>query len=306
MLADRIGGMRVIKIIFIEFAAFLTVFAMRGWCYAQNAPTAFSQYGQIQPVQKYSSNPFWTKDSPYNQRMPTPIYATGADLNTGDCNRIVTNLITSHCTSVDCSNKRISDVRPIIMVQLSQLPGHNFATSCGGYIDGIFENYKKSYGNVSTVNVVKTIERNNNIQLDNLFKKQVGEYEAGVAARTAELDRLQKQTTPTPKVAQKDFPTTAADLSLADRTTNSAAGYEPYKDSKSYRTIKIENDASYLERLKALNPTEFCLRYPQDDFCNPEKTSKKKKSANNDDDDEEEEECKKGSKAECPIVLNLN
>ncbi|MBO4480771.1 MAG: hypothetical protein J5742_04095 [Alphaproteobacteria bacterium] len=290
------------------FAGFVAFFAfMRGGLCAQKAPTAFSTYGQIKPVQKYSSNPFWTKDSPYNQRIPTPIYATGADLNTGDCNRVVSNLLLSYCTSIDCSDKRISDVRPVIMVQLSQLPGHNFATSCGGYIDAIFENYKKSYGNTSAVNVVKTTQRQNDIQLDNLFAKPVSEYESGVAARTAELNKLQAKTTKKPAVTKTEFPKTISDIGFTDRVANSTAGYAPYKDKKSYLVPDFEDeDETFFERLKLINPTEFCRRRPQDDFCNPDKKRKKK----NDSDDEEEEngtpECVKGSSADCPIVLTLD
>ncbi len=150
------GRMKTIDLAFVV-AFVASVFVLPSFC-AQKAPTLFSTYGEIQPVQKYSSNPYWSKDSPYNQRiMPTPIYATGTDLNTGDCNRVVGNLVASYCASNNnCANKRIADARPTIMVQLSQLPGHNFATSCAGYIDNIFENYKKTYGNAFTGTIVNT------------------------------------------------------------------------------------------------------------------------------------------------------
>ena len=166
---------------------------------AQNAPTFMSKYGEIQSVNKYSSNPFWSPDSPYNQRFPTPIYATGPDVNTGDCNRIVQNLITEYCASRgDCANARISDVRPHIMVSLSQLPGHNFATSCGGYIDTIFESYQKTYGNSSTgiVNIVPIQNKATapSIQIENPFKQTKSAAEIAMDARTAELENLQKKT----------------------------------------------------------------------------------------------------------------
>lgn len=224
---------------------------------AQNAPTFMSKYGEIQSVNKYSSNPFWSPDSPYNQRFPTPIYATGPDVNTGDCNRIVQNLITEYCASRgDCANARTSDIRPHIMVSLSQLPGHNFATSCGGYIDTAFENYQKTYGNSSTgtVNIVPTQNKMAapSIQIKNPFKQTKSMAEIAMDARTAELENLQRQTTPTAAVTPAAFPKTIDDLSFTDRMANTSAGYEPYKDLKAYKTPKFETEDEYYERMKSV------------------------------------------------------
>lgn len=224
---------------------------------AQNAPTFMSKYGEIQSVNKYSSNPFWSPDSPYNQRFPTPIYATGPDVNTGDCNRIVQNLITEYCASRgDCANARISDVRPHIMVSLSQLPGHNFATSCGGYIDTIFESYQKTYGNSSTgiVNIVPIQNKMAapSIQIENPFKQTKSAAEIAMDARTAELENLQKKTTAPAMVTPAAFPKTIDDLSFTDRMANTSAGYEPYKDLKSYKTPKFETEDEYYERMKSV------------------------------------------------------
>ena len=233
----------------------------RGGDAAQNAPAVMSKYGEIQSVNKYSSNPFWTPTSPYNQRMPTPIYATGADLNTGDCNRVVQNLVTEYCTNHNnCSGTQLTDARPVIMVQLSQLPGHNFATSCGGYIDSIFEDYKKTYGNTSTNNIVKpTQQQKTAIQIENPFTQKKSAYETGVAERTAELEQLQSVTTPTPTVNPTDFPKTVADLSFTDRVANTTAGYEPYKDLSAYKTPQFETEQEYYERMKSV--LEHDIRY---------------------------------------------
>lgn len=221
---------------------------------AQNAPMFMSKYGEIQSVNKYSSNPFWTPNSPYNQRFPQPIYVGGPDLTAGDCNRIVGNLVSEYCVNRNnCSNARISDVRPIVMVQLSQLPGHNFATSCGGYIDSVFENYKKSYGNMSTNNIVKPVPQNTTtIEIANPFTQKKSEYEMGVAERAAELESLQRQTTPTATVVASEFPKTVADLSFTDRLANTTAGYEPYKNLNAYKTPKFETEDEYYERMKSV------------------------------------------------------
>lgn len=232
---------------FVALCVCATAFA------AQNVPNIMSKYGEIQSVNKYSSNPFWTPNSPYNQRFPTPIYATGPDLNTGDCNRIVQNLVSTYCADrQNCSNLRIADVRPNVMVQLSQLPGHNFATSCGGYIDTIFENYKKTYGNSSAgiVNIVPTQTKTTapSIQIENPFTTPTTEFDE----RAAELERLQRQTTATAAVTPAAFPKTIDDLSFTDRMANASAGYEPYKDLSAYKTPKFETENEYYERMKSV------------------------------------------------------
>ena len=302
--------MKPVRIIYTVLVAYCSVMQVAD-C-AQKSPVPFSTYGQIQNVQNYSSNPFWTKDSPYNLRMPTPIYATGPDLTTGDCNRVVSSLIASFCTSNDCSTKKLSDVRPTIMVSLSQLPGHNFATSCGGYIDQAFENYKKTYGNVSTNNVVKTAtttkSTDNNLQTTNLFAKKPSAYAQGVAERTAELENLQKQTTPTPTVRAANFPKTIDDLSFTERMAIATEGYEPYKDKSAYKVPKIEDDESFFARLKVANPIEYCRRRPNDEFCRPpeDKNNNNNNNGNNNNNNNSNPNgCEPGSAAECPIVLNL-
>ena len=233
------------------------------------APAILSNYGEIQSVKNYSSNPFWNKNSPYNQNFPKPIYATGADLNTGDCNRVVENLVTAYCTEHNyCRNLRISDVRPTIMVQLSQLPGHNFATSCGGYIDSTFDKFQKEYGNTSTVNLPNTATQNANIQITNPFAQKQTADQKAVADRTAELERLQSITTPTASVHAEYFPKTTADLSFTDRLANTAAGLEPYKDKESYKKPNfLGEDEEFFNRLKAINFEEYCNRRPNDTEC---------------------------------------
>ena len=233
------------------------------------APAILSNYGEIQSVKNYSFNPFWNKNSPYNQNFPKPIYATGADLNTGDCNRVVENLVTSYCAEHNyCRNLRISDVRPTIMVQLSQLPGHNFATSCGGYIDSTFDKFQKEYGNVSTVNLPKPASQPTNIEIANPFAPKQTAAQKAIADRTAELERLQSITTPTAGVHAEYFPKTTADLSFTDRIANTAAGYEPYKDKASYKKPDfLGEDEEFFNRLRAQNFEKFCERRPDDPDC---------------------------------------
>ena len=110
----------------------------------------FSDYGQIQNVQNYSSNPFWTPNSPYNQRLPQPVYVQGADLNAGDCVNVLQPLVMVQCMARDnCKNTDLSDIRPAIMIQLSELPGNNYVSACAGYLDGVFDSYVKQYANAA-------------------------------------------------------------------------------------------------------------------------------------------------------------
>jgi len=133
---------QILKSLF--FAVFCGFYAFT----ATATTSLFSDYGQIQNVQNYSSNPFWSPNSPYNQRMPQPIYVQGPDLNTEDCMQIVQSLVAVQCMVRDnCKDTQLSEIRPAIMVQLSQLPGHNYVSSCSGYLDGAFEKYVEQYGN---------------------------------------------------------------------------------------------------------------------------------------------------------------
>ena len=114
--------------------------------YASATVSLFSDYGQIQNVQYYSSNPFWSPNSPYNQRMPQPIFVQGTDVKAEDCIPIVQSLVSVQCMVRDnCKNATLADIRPEIMVQLSKLPGNNYVSACSGYLDGIFESYVAQY-----------------------------------------------------------------------------------------------------------------------------------------------------------------
>lgn len=214
----------------------------------QPTSTPFSQYGQIQNVQTYSSNPFWTPGSPYNQRMPQAVYVDGPEINAGDCQRVVSSLVANVCTTINnCSGTQLSDIRPTLMLQLSRLPGHNYATSCAGYIDSEFENYVKQYGHAGVTGGTvafpdATTPRNNGnqIEIKNPFEKQMPQWQQDVIERTQELEKLQAQNGGnTGGLAKAEFPTTFADLAFQERLNIKAQGYEPYKDMQAYHPIDI-------------------------------------------------------------------
>jgi len=161
----------------------------------------FSNYGQIQNVQNYSTNPFWTPDSPYNQRMPQPVYVQGPALKTQDCINVVQSLVSVQCMVRDnCKNTSLSDIRPAIMIQLSSLPGKNYVSACSGYIDGIYDSYVKYYGNnAPTTNKVAfptPTTPNPDVatatnQIENPYKQQIPDWQQEYNDRAAELQQLQ-------------------------------------------------------------------------------------------------------------------
>ena len=253
------------------FKSLLFVFIC-GFC-AFSAPAAvslFSDYGQIQNVQHYSSNPFWSPTAPYNQRLPQPVYATGADLNADDCIRVVQSLVSVQCMARDnCKNTDVSDIRPTIMVQLSNLPGANYVSACSGYIDGIFETYQKQYGNslpnravafpgATTPNT--NIDDSGGIQFENPYKQQPTKWQIEQKERSDELQRLQSQNgVGSEHLTKTDFPATYADLSFSERMENDRAGLEPYKDLKAYKTLKVKSESEWCEDEHANAPE--CAKY---------------------------------------------
>ena len=227
---------------------------------ADAAATEFplSKYGQIQNVQSYSSNPYYNPNSPYNQRMPIPIYAQGAELNAGECQAIMASLVAQQCAMKNnCAGARVSDIRPVIMMQLASLPGHNYAASCGGYLDGAFNDYMK---NANTLNPSgfpsafpagggASTQPTSNFAISNPFERSNPEWLDNRLDRQKELRALQRQTgSDDVKLAPTEMPKTFADLSFVERQEILRQGYEPWKDSKAYVPIKIEDDKKRYQR----------------------------------------------------------
>ncbi len=228
----------------------------------------FSSYGQIQNVQNYSSNPFWDPNGPYNQKFPSPVYAQGTDLNTGECQSVVAALIAAHCASHNnCTGLRLADVRPTIMVQLSRMPGHNYASSCAGYIDAAFDAYvsQNSYvapsagamfptGTVPNPNANAEPYKMKNPYAMQLPSAPGDPWAQNMVNRVVEMKQLQAQNgANTPKIGATGFESTAADLTFAERMENAKAGYEPFKDKTMYHKLTIESDKEAAQRRQITN-----------------------------------------------------
>lgn len=227
----------------------------------------FSKSGQIQNVQNYSSNPFWSPDAPYNQRMPVPVYVQGTDVNTSDCQRIVSSLISSYCsTRNNCLGLSLSDVRPTITVQLANLPNHNFVTPCSGYIDTEFESYVKQNAIAAptgkaiafpTATTPNPEVNSQEYKFENPYAPKLPEWNGEPWAeemqeRKKELQQLQSQNaTGSNQVVKADFPETFADLSFTERQQILKEGYAPYAGTSAYKQINIESEESYNQRRNA-------------------------------------------------------
>ena len=217
------------------------------------ASSIFSNYGQIQNVQNYSSNPFWTPNSPYNSSVPRPVYVQGTDLDTKECTNVVKSLVAVQCMVRDnCKNTKLSEIRREIMVQLSELPNHNYVTACAGFIDGAYDDYVEQYGNalstrpVAFPNGTMPTQTNNDIQIENPYKQKTPKWQNEIKERANELAALQRQNGGNnAHLTATAFPTTYADYSFSDRIENEFAGLEPYKDLKAYRELNVKTTAEW-------------------------------------------------------------
>ena len=234
---------------------------------ADAATQPFSKYGQIQNVQDYSSNPFWTPSSPYNQHMPQPIYVQGTDVDTGDCTRVVSALVASYCaTRNNCIGVSLDDARPTLTVQLASIPNHNYVTACAGFLDSAFKTYKDNNANAAprasgvatpfpaASGVATDKNTNSNIKIENPYSDKLPSFNGDnwgeqIMERTRELEDLQAQSGANDvALAKADFPTPTPDLAMSERMANKAADYEQFKDASAYKQLNIEDEETYLER----------------------------------------------------------
>ncbi len=225
-----------------------------------SSPSPFSQYGVIQNVQKYSTQPGYDPNGPYNMRMPQPVYATGPKIDSEDCQTIVYNLIISQCALLNnCASTTLNDIRPAVLLQLSRISDGNYISSCSGYLDSAFEQYKANYttsgpsGHVAFPNATAPNPNayDSGINIPNPFAPNVPEWAKEMQERKNELESLQNQNGANNVGLQRaSFPATYADLSFAERIANETKGYEPYKDSRAYTEIEIESEEEFLTRRK--------------------------------------------------------
>lgn len=218
---------------------------------ASGGLAGISQYGQIQNVQNYSA----------------------------DCEHVVGQIIAAQCSLRDnCYGVTISDIRPGVMLELSRLPGHAWATACIGYIDSAFDNY--SHMNTAAVSgtsfPVPTPSSINALQTPSILAQSDQKFAVTQQEHASGLRPLQdSKVTGTKSILQPaTFPLTTDDLSFAQRIENKTAGYKVYEGLSPYEQIKIEEALGKLEAQRqhdeeTMSPNEYCQIYPLDETCNP-------------------------------------
>ena len=239
---------------------------MAGELHADSKP--FSQYGLIQGVQNYSSNPFWSPNTPYNMRMPVPVYVDGPGVKTGECQALVADLISVTCAQMNnCRGTKLSDIRPSVMLQLSQMPGkHNYATACMGYIDWAYNEYMKSNSINKNATFPTYAVPNPMVATSATTKTETKpQWQSDMESRAAELASYHDQTSDPAAISNSEFPKTYADVSFKSRIDNEKLGYEPFKDAKAYNTIKLESAAEAQKR------REEALSKKEKDECDAQK-----------------------------------
>lgn len=236
---------KIKSLIFVIFGCFYAFFAY-------SATSLFSDYGQIQNVQNYSTNPFWTPNSPYNQKMPQPVYVQGTNISGEECVKVIQSAVSMQCMARDnCKNTSLSDIRPAVIVQLSNLPNKAYSTACIGYLDTVYESYVSQYGNNAPTGRIgfpsgtvpnPALNNNNAPVIQNPYEIKTPQWQQEINERSNELQKLQQQNgAGNIGLSATAFPTTYADLSFTERMANDAAGYEPFKDKSAYKTIKAQN-----------------------------------------------------------------
>ncbi len=229
------------------------------FAYAQSGIAAdfASSYGMIKNVANYSTMPGWNPNSPYNLGTPHAVYVMGPDLGSGDCQGAVKSVIESYCSvNNNCQDIQFSDARPAMLVTLSRLPGHSFATACAGYLDEEFRKYVDAHS--SKLSTTQPVAFPGVKYASTSEPKKKTNWMTEYAERSAELERLQAQNgAGSEQLYSTDMPATFADLDFATRQQILAAGYEPYKDKSAYQEIKVESYSDYMDRLKT-NVQNFC------------------------------------------------
>lgn len=202
-----------------------------------HATTPFSQYGLIQNVQNYSNNPLYNPNAT-TITVPKIVYANGPALKAGDCERTVQALVENICAQRNnCTGTTLADVRPTLMIQLSSLPGYNYASSCAGYIDTIYENYMKQNQNVNSVNTAAFPSAPTTQKTTN---PNIPQWQSEYNDRANELKELQAQNAVDYTVSDTDFPKTVNDLSFQDSIALKKASYAPYQNAEVYKPMDIE------------------------------------------------------------------
>jgi len=275
---------KVKSLIIVIFGCFCAVSAY-------SAVSLFSDYGQIQNVQNYSANPFWSPTAPYNQKLPQPVYVQGADVSTDECIKVMQSAVALQCTARNnCKGTSLSDIRPAVIVQLSNLPGKAYSTACIGYLDFVYESYVAQFGNnaptyrvdfpAPTVpNPALNNTTNTIVPIKNPYETKTPQWKQDIKDRTQELQTLQKQNgVGSEKLVATAFPATYADVPFLDRVENEREGYEPYKNAVAYKDVlRVKNTYEWCENHSG---SPECKEYEKNKRAEQERLQEKQQTKN--------------------------
>lgn len=244
----------------------------------------------IDNVQNYSSNPFYSMDGAYNQRFPTPVYLKGPQLGASECISVVESAIWTQCSfRNNCANAALADIRPGVILELSNRTDNNYSTACAGYIDELFNQYRQrmagavasanfpaagrpaNYGGAAPANPLS-------------YYNQMPQWEVDQEIRKGQLRNLQAQNAAPAGLAAASMPSTFEDLSFTERMDIIREGWQDpavgggKKISSFHQIENLENDKTMLARqkeeldarnelLKKNDFAKYCQEHPYDKEC---------------------------------------
>jgi len=242
-----------------------------------HGPTPFSGSGLIHGIPGgHTTMPGWHPGAHYAQRPPRPIFATGTELNAGDCQVITFNIIRHECslTPDNCRGAQLHQIRPAILRQLSAIPGHNFITACGGFIDGAWAEFQRDNQGVparpahgmptqfpAATGGAGTATGGGQLITQNPFERHLPLWMEEFIERSEEMGVHHRAQQHTVDFRPTQMPGHISDISLTERIQLTQAGmadFAPAFDAQgncirncAFHTIRIESDLDMFTRVAA-------------------------------------------------------
>ncbi|MDR2269189.1 MAG: hypothetical protein LBD94_03320 [Rickettsiales bacterium] len=234
----------------------IPIFLLAALALRVGAAAYVSPGATIDNVQNYSSSPYYSPDGPYDKRFPTPVYAKGPSLGAAECQHAVDSAIWTQCSfRNNCADSVLSDIRPGVMLELSNRTDNNYTAACTGYIDSAFQKYKRQMTGavVSTgfPTATRPVNYNQSQQTANslTYYDLLPQHELEQKIREGQLQNLQRQTGGLPHLTAESMPATFRDLSFTERMEYLREGWQdPAVDKLSYQQLKVESDKEMFNR----------------------------------------------------------
>jgi len=190
---------------------------------------------QIQNVQDYSSNPFWTPGGPYNQQViPTPIFVRGPQLGAAECQSAVASAIWTQCQfRNNCAGLRAEDIRHGVIMELSNRRDANYVGACAAFIEPMFEQFRQQTAGMVRQTGFPAPTRPLNMSQPGpatagawSYHNQLPQHELDQEMRQRQMDTLRQQNEPRPQMFVAQMPMTFDDLSFVERMEITREGFQ--------------------------------------------------------------------------------